>query len=165
MKKTTSSSKEKAKPTPAPAKAAVSTKTAATKPVAEQAPTASVKAKSPAAPKAVKAPKAVAPKTVAPKAIAPKEPVATPVASTTTLVAAIDIGFGNQLFVRGEGAGLSWDRGILLQNVAADKWQVSLQSNGSPLTFKFLVNDLTWCLGDDYVAQPGGTVSLAPIFS
>jgi len=160
MKKTTSSSKEKAKPTPAPAKAAASKKPATIKPVAEKAPTAAVKAKSPAAPKAVKAPKAVAP-----KAIAPKEPVATPVASTTTLVAAIDIGFGNQLFVRGEGAGLSWDRGILLQNVAADKWQVSLQSNGSPLTFKFLVNDLTWCLGDDYVAQPGGTVSLAPIFS
>jgi hypothetical protein len=160
MKKSTSSSKDKAKPTPAPAKAVASKKTVATKPVAEKAPTAAVKVKSPAAPKAVKAPKAVAP-----KAVAPKEPVATPVATTTTIVASIDIGFGNQLFVRGEGAGLSWDRGILLQNVAADKWQVSLQSNGSPLTFKFLVNDLTWNFGDDYVVEPGSTVSLTPVFS
>jgi len=162
MKKTTSSSKVKAKPTPAPAKAAASSKTAATKPVAEKAPTASVKVKTPAAPIAPKAVKA--PKAVAPKAVAPKEPVALPVASTTTLIAVADVGFGNQLFVRGEGAGLSWDRGIELQNVAADKWQVSLQANGSPLTFKFLVNDLTWSAGEDYVAQAGGTVTLQPVF-
>lgn len=163
MKKNTSDSKPsvKAKPTPAPAKSASPAKAvAAKKPAAAKTPAAAPKAKEPVAPKAPKAPA----KIKAPKAVQPKTAPAV-IPSTTTLVANIDIGFGNQLFVRGEGAGLSWDQGTLLENVAADKWQVSLASDSTPITFKFLVNDQTWSVGEDFVAEPGSTVTLSPAFA
>ena len=82
----------------------------------------------------------------------------------TTIVAQIDVGFGNTLFIRGDGPGLSWEKGVVLDCVADDKWTVSLGETAKPIVFKFLINDLTWCGGDDYVAQPGTTVTVTPCF-
>ncbi len=82
----------------------------------------------------------------------------------TQIVAQVDIGFGNQLFVRGEGAGLSWEKGLPMANVAADRWQVTLQAATAPIVFKFLINDVTWSVGDDHMAAPGSTVTLVPLF-
>ncbi len=48
--------------------------------------------------------------------------------------------------------------------VADDQWSISLEGAGAPVVFKFLVNDLSWSAGDDYVVQPGATVSLQPTF-
>ena len=82
----------------------------------------------------------------------------------TVITAEIDIGFGNTLYVRGEGAGLSWDRGLLLDCVSDEVWSIKLGESTRPILFKFLVNDLSWSTGDDYVATPGETVSLVPVF-
>jgi hypothetical protein len=82
----------------------------------------------------------------------------------TTITAKIDIGFGNKLWIRGDGPGLSWEKGLVMDCVADDKWSIALSDAGAPVVFKFLVNDLSWSTGDDYIAQPGATLALAPTF-
>lgn len=82
----------------------------------------------------------------------------------TSITANIDIGFGNALYVRGEGAGLSWDRGTLMTCVTDSQWQIALGESARPIVFKFLVNDLSWSAGEDYSVSAGGTVSVVPTF-
>ena len=82
----------------------------------------------------------------------------------TTITAKIDIGFGNLLYLRGEGPGLSWDRGIVMDCVADSEWQAVIAESARPISFKFLVNDLSWSAGVDYTAKPGSIVVLEPTF-
>ena len=90
--------------------------------------------------------------------------VVTPKPVATTITARIDVGFGNSLHVRGDGPGLSWDRGVPMTCIADDQWQLVLGESARPFTFKIMVNDLTWCLGDDYTLESGGSVELTPEF-
>ncbi|HXP60188.1 MAG TPA: hypothetical protein VN829_06830, partial [Dongiaceae bacterium] len=46
-------------------------------------------------------------------------PVAQPV---TEVVARVDVGFGNTLFIRGQGNGLSWERGTRLACAGPSTW-------------------------------------------
>ena len=103
-------------------------------------------------------------KPVAKKKAAPTmKPVATkPV--VTTITAKIDIGFGNALYMRGDGPGLSWDKGVLMTCVADSQWQLVLGESARPIVFKFLVNDLSWSAGEDFTAAPGSQVTLTPTF-
>jgi len=96
--------------------------------------------------------------------VAPAVKAAPSSLATTKIVAQIDVGFGNTLYIRGEGPGLSWEKGVPLDCVADDQWTLSLSETSRPVVFKFLINDLTWSLGEDYVAQPGSSVTLAPTF-
>ncbi len=113
------------------------------------------------------APSAPAQKPVAAPAPAPA-PVpaapAAPVAAPKPISAAIDVGFGHSVYIRGEGAGLSWSRGLLLKNSAADKWSVSFAGIEHPITFKFLIDDAIWSVGENYVAVPGASVTYQPVF-
>lgn len=81
----------------------------------------------------------------------------------TTIEAHIDVGFGNQLYVRGQGAGLSWERGVPLKNVDSTTWQWSADATDK-LVFKLLLNDAIWAQGGDVVATPGQKVELVPNF-
>ena len=94
-------------------------------------------------------------------------PAVKPVAAkkvTTTITAQIDIGFGNLLHIRGEGPGLSWDRGVQMECVTDNQWQIVLAESARPIVFKFLVNDLSWSTGEDYNVAPGSNVTLVPTF-
>jgi len=102
---------------------------------------------------------------------APAKPAAAPAVKavpsatvTTKISAKINVGFGNTLYIRGEGPGLSWEKGIPLDCVADDQWALSFSETARPVVFKFLINDLTWSIGDDYIVQPGKTVELIPAF-
>lgn len=112
-----------------------------------------------AAPKTAKAPvkKAAAVAAPAVKAV-PSSKVA------TKIVAKIDVGFGNTLYIRGEGPGLNWENGVPLDCVADDQWSLTLSETARPVVFKFLINDLTWSIGDDYLVQPGSTAEFTPVF-
>jgi hypothetical protein len=143
----------------------------------------SVAAKSPAPEKkkaAVKAAAVVKPVKAA-KAVAKSAPAAAPVAKpakispspkakakpaaiTTTIVAAVDVGFGNHLTLRGTGPGLSWEIGLPLECVADDRWSISLPETSQPIVCKFLINDSEWCAGEDYTVLPGSSVVLSPTF-
>jgi hypothetical protein len=130
-----------------------------------------VAAKAPA--KKVAAPKKAAPikKAPAKKAPAKKAPTpkkaATPVkkapAKQTTaqnrIIARVDVGFGNVLFVRGEGAGLSWEKGTALANVTPYEWALSCSTKGKVI-FKFLINDELWAEGEN-ITLPAGRESIS----
>jgi hypothetical protein len=90
--------------------------------------------------------------------------VAKPKATGVTVTAKIDVGFGNALFIRGSGAGLSWSKGTPLACVANDAWSVVLAGAVSPFAFKFVLNDVQWSAGKDYLAGPGDTVTVTPAF-
>jgi hypothetical protein len=82
----------------------------------------------------------------------------------TTITARIDVGFGNALFVRGEGPGLSWETGLPMECVQNDLWRVVLAESVRAFTFKFLINDTTWSAGPDFTAACGTSVTLTPEF-
>jgi hypothetical protein len=137
--------------------------------------TKTVVAKPPAKAKAVKKKTAVAAAPAAAVSNTPtavlerpaEQPVVTPVAAktvVTTIAARIDIGFGNFLYVRGEGPGLSWDQGLLMTCVGPDLWQVTLGESARPFVFKFLVNDLSWSTGPDCTQASGSSLTFVPEF-
>lgn len=101
----------------------------------------------------------------APPALAtqPATPPTPPARKTTTIEARIDVGFGNNLFVRGQGAGLSWDRGTPLNCVDGQTWRWSVTVEDK-LTFKLLLNDAVWAQGENVVAPPGNRVEVSPTF-
>ncbi|MBP7142071.1 MAG: hypothetical protein KBA71_09195 [Opitutaceae bacterium] len=122
--------------------------------------------------------KAVAPrrKSVPPKPVAPspaaertsaiaKAPAQERVPEEVTITVQMDVGFGNQLFIRGEGAGLSWTSGVPLECAYDDQWTIRLTPVYGPITFKLVLNDLTWSLGENFVVEPGESLVLTPQFS
>ena len=121
--------------------------------------------KKPAATKAAAPAKLPATKAPAKKAApAKKKPAAQVEPPATSISAKINIGFGNHLTLRGEGPGLSWDRGLVMDCSAADTWTATLKGANAPVVFKVLVNDLTWSTGNDYVVEPGQSVTITPTF-
>lgn len=118
------------------------------------------------APAARKATSPASPAKPAAKAAAPakKKTSALSESPATFISAKVDIGFGNHLYLRGTGPGLSWDRGIAMDCVAADIWTASLKNVKEPVTFKLLVNDVVWSTGNDYLVEPGQSVTVSPSF-
>lgn len=182
--------KNTTKPTvsPAPATKTVAAKPAAKKKSASAAPRKKAASVAPvAAPPVKSAPAAAAPVSAAPAVAvkpaptlvpAPAAPAPKPVAApapvavrlverrpvVTTISAKIDIGFGNTLYIRGEGPGLSWDAGVPMDCVADDLWRITLGESGAGYIFKVLVNDLTWNVGPDYTAGNGASLTVTPEF-
>ena len=162
-----SKSNKSAKPTAPQAKSTSTKKTVATKKPAAKKPVLApvppvAPERKPATKPAVAKKKAVTKKTVI-KKVAAKSP--TPVTVDDTVITArIDIGFGNTLHVRGAGPGLSWDSGVPMNCVSDDTWSITIAGATEAISFKFLVNDLSWSAGDDFVVEPGSTVTVEPTF-
>ena len=111
--------------------------------------------------------------TPAKKAAAPAKKVSAPAKKAsavsseppaTFISAKIDIGFGNHLYIRGDGPGLSWDHGLAMDCVGAGLWTVTVKHVATPVVYKLLVNDLSWSAGEDFVAEPGQSVTVTPAF-
>ncbi len=83
---------------------------------------------------------------------------------TTTIIATIDIGWGNALYLRGEGAGLNWERGILMDNIGTDRWEWKTVAPHPGISFKFLINDQVWSSGENFFVVHGGTSLSSPEF-
>ncbi|MEO6567245.1 MAG: hypothetical protein ABIO94_00670 [Opitutaceae bacterium] len=75
---------------------------------------------------------------------APLAPVIAADGATRLLVTAY-IGIGNRLFIRGEGPGLSWEKGVPLQFVSIGKWRWEMANVTAPVKFKLFKNDETEC--------------------
>jgi hypothetical protein len=95
---------------------------------------------------------------------AKKKPAVHAEPAATFISAKVEIGFGNHLYLRGEGPGLSWDKGTAMDCIGADMWAATLKGALAPVTFKVLVNDLTWNAGKDYVVEAGQSVTVTPTF-
>ncbi len=63
----------------------------------------------------------------------------------TRLIATAYIGIGNRLFIRGEGPGLAWDKGVPLQFVSIGKWRWETNDATAPVRFKLYKNDEAEC--------------------
>ena len=76
-----------------------------------------------------------------------------------------DIGFGNTLFIRGEGAkNLSWDKGLALTFDEKEHAWCFHTSGNRPIEFKVLINDSHWSEGENFVLSPGAKQTFEPIF-
>ena len=83
----------------------------------------------------------------------------------TRLVVTAYIGIGNRLFIRGEGPGLSWEKGVPLQFVSIGKWRWETSDATGPVGFKLYKNDSVECtaLGSQ-ILDPGHQQELTASF-
>ncbi|MBI4625681.1 MAG: hypothetical protein HY736_20985 [Verrucomicrobia bacterium] len=63
----------------------------------------------------------------------------------TRLLVTAYIGIGNRLFIRGDGPGLSWEKGVPLQFVSIGKWRWETNDAAGPVKFKLFKNDDVEC--------------------
>jgi hypothetical protein len=82
----------------------------------------------------------------------------------TMVQASIDVGFGNEIFIRGEGCGLSWEKGQLLTCIDQTQWEWSGKPTQGKVVFKLLLNDEIWAKGENVEIEPGKTVKIVPSF-
>jgi hypothetical protein len=109
--------------------------------------------------------KAPAKKAPAKKAAAPKAKIPSKQVVKTSIIARVDVGFGNQLYIRGSGAGLSWDKGLALVNVSSYEWAFASTEAKGDVTFKFLINDEIWAEGENITVAKGGSSISSPVFT
>jgi hypothetical protein len=83
----------------------------------------------------------------------------------TRLIVTAYIGIGNRLFIRGEGPGLSWEKGVPLTFVSIGKWRWDTNDASAAVRFKLYKNDETECtaLGERTV-EPGAQQELTAAF-
>ncbi len=82
----------------------------------------------------------------------------------TRVIVKFDAGWGNQLYIRGIGAGLNWQKGIVMQCVGDDEWLWEQIVSKGDVSFKILLNDEVWSQGEDYVVACGDTIICHPTF-
>jgi hypothetical protein len=158
---------EAAKPAPAPAAPAKPVEAAKPAPTPAPAPAAPAKPVEAAKP----APAKVAEKPAPAKGKAAKSASKVPASEkragsvVTVVVAKYDAGYGNNLYIRGDSAGLSWETGVLMKNVENDVWVwTTNEAIEGAVEFKFLINDEGWCVGENMSAPAGETTTLSPAF-
>ena len=98
------------------------------------------------------------------KPAAPAPVAKTPSLPKTTIVATVDVGFGNSLFLRGDAPGLSWSKGVPMDSQSESVWSISIAGVTEAFEFKVLINDSYWSAGYNLTATPGATVEIAPAF-
>lgn len=83
----------------------------------------------------------------------------------TRLIVTAYIGIGNRLFIRGDGPGLAWDKGVPLTFVSIGKWRWETNDATSTIRFRLFKNDTVECttLGEASV-EPGAQRELSAAF-
>ena len=131
-------------------------------------------------PRALRKPKVEEPAAAADSAPAPGEPaaasseeaaaLAAPAETSasadgaTRLLATAYIGIGNKLYIRGEGPGLSWDKGVAMQFVSIGKWGWATNDAAAPVRCKLYKNDETATLSGEVTLEPGKHVEVTALF-
>jgi hypothetical protein len=82
----------------------------------------------------------------------------------TRVVIHCDVGFNNSIFIRGNGANLSWDKGIMLLNTRFDEWVWETNQPFDSCEFKVLINDLQYEQGNNHILTCGNCVEYTPQF-
>ncbi|MEO6952206.1 MAG: alpha/beta hydrolase-fold protein [Polyangia bacterium] len=85
-------------------------------------------------------------------------------ASTMTTTLRVHYPAGSHtLSIRGSVAPLDWTTGHGMSALADDTWTLKVEADAS-FEYKPLLDDSTWSIGPNYVAQPGSTVDIYPRF-
>jgi hypothetical protein len=91
--------------------------------------------------------------------LAPEDNAPAPALSSdglTRLLVTAYIGIGNKLFVRGDGPGLSLDKGTPLQFVSIGKWRWETPDAIAPITLRLFKNDEEECAAlGELTLEPG----------
>lgn len=116
--------------------------------------------------KKVPAKKAAVKKTAVKKTVAAaaSKPPASSMKAPTKVVAHIDVGFGNTLYIRGDGPGLDWNKGVMMECISDDSWEWSTYEASSPFAFKVTINDESWASGENHQATIGKVNTIEPVF-
>ena len=84
--------------------------------------------------------------------------------SATRITIRYDAGLNNNLYIRGEGAGLSWDHGVMLKNVGPDEWVWETSLPFNECEFKALLNDQQYEDGGNHHLDGGIWLQYSPHF-
>lgn len=82
----------------------------------------------------------------------------------TKLTIRFDCGFNNQLYIRGSGANLNWNKGIPLKNIKHDEWEWVLDNRYPNCEFKILINDKQYEAGENHHLHRGHPFQHSPRF-
>lgn len=82
----------------------------------------------------------------------------------TRLLATAYIGIGNKLFIRGDGPGLSWDKGVPMQFVSIGKWGWFTHDAAGPVSVKLYKNDEAAALSGGLTIAPGRHTEVTALF-
>lgn len=82
----------------------------------------------------------------------------------TKLVVKCDCGYENTLTLRGSGAGLNWDQGVTLKNIASDEWLFETVVPFANCEYKVLINDSVYENGPNHVLVLGKENKCHPLF-
>lgn len=82
----------------------------------------------------------------------------------TRITVRYNAGFKNNLFIRGKGAGLSWEHGVQLKNVGPDEWVWETHMPFNDCEFKVLINDKQYEVGENHHARGGLSFQYSPKF-
>ncbi len=82
----------------------------------------------------------------------------------TRITVKYDVGFSNSLYLRGEGAGLTWNKGVKLKNIKSDEWVWETDHPFVRGEFKVLVNDTHYEVGGNHKLVPGANLVYTPNF-
>jgi hypothetical protein len=80
------------------------------------------------------------------------------------IIARVNVGWGNTVYLRGEGGPLNWDVGEPMVCTGDDRWVWSCHAEELPRQFKFLRNDQVWALGDNQAVSGADITVCSPRF-
>lgn len=84
--------------------------------------------------------------------------------NTTRLTIKMDCGFGNELYIRGDGAGLNWTKGAKLKNIDSTTWIWETDRPFTHCYVKILINDDHYENGENHLIKHGAHVTYTPAF-
>jgi hypothetical protein len=82
----------------------------------------------------------------------------------TRLLVTAYIGIGNKLYIRGDGPGLSWDKGVPMKFVSIGKWGWATDEATGPVACKLYKNDESAALSGEVFLEPGQHVEVTALF-
>lgn len=82
----------------------------------------------------------------------------------TRLLATAYIGIGNKLFIRGDGPGLSWDKGVPMQFVSIGKWGWFTHDAAGPIRCKLYKNDEIACMTGEVLLEASRHTEVTALF-
>lgn len=82
----------------------------------------------------------------------------------TKVIIKYDVGYANDLYIRGKGANLNWDKGLKLKNLKHDEWVWETDVPFSACEFKVLINDRIYETGTNHTLNSGSAITYSPRF-
>ena len=82
----------------------------------------------------------------------------------TRLIVGAFIGISNKLYIRGEGPGLDWDKGVPMELVGIGKWEWKTYGANTAVQCKVLINDEQWTDSENITIEPNTTMETTASF-